>query len=470
MLSGIILKGVLVMQEREKFKNRMGFVIVSVACAVGLGNIWLLPYRAGAMGGGFYVLTYLFFAFFLAIPVLMTEYAVGRGAQTSASAHYQVLEPKGTKWHYASYMSMAGHYLLLMFYMVIVGFSLAYLWKGLTGSLIGASPEEIGAAFGSLTGDPVQSTGYMLAVVVAAFLVCTLGLQKGIEKIGKYMMLIFFTLLIILIGRSLTLPGALEGIRFIFIPDFEALAASQYSVFTIIHMAMSQALFSLSVGMGSMAVFGSFIGRDRALFGEAATVGIIDISVSLLCLLMVFPAAFAFGIAPGAGPGLIFVTMPNIFNAMPLSYIWSLTFYIGLFFVAFSTGAAVCESIITMSMDKFGWVRKKSAIINLMAVCLLCMPAVLGWSVWSHIRPLGVGNFGAFFTFLVMENILPLGALVYLLFCMTKKGWGYENFMAEVNAGDGIKFPQSLRFYMTYVIPIAIIFIFVFGHINRWIL
>jgi len=456
------------MQEaREKFTSRLAFIIVSVSCAVGLGNIWLLPYRAGTYGGGTYILLFLLFAFLLAIPALTAEYAVGRGSKRSMATHYQELQPEGTKWHYASYMGIAGNYLLMMFYTVICGFALAYLWKGITGSLTGQSPEYITAAWGALTSDPVQTVGFTLAICFAGFTACYLGLNKGVARVGKYMMLAFFTLVIILIGRALTLPGAMEGVAFIFTPTWAPIA--EHGFFTIVHMAMGQALFSLSVGIGAMAIFASYMGKEKRLLGEARTVGIIDLSVSILCLLMIFPAAFAFGIAPNAGAGLIFVTLPNIFNHMPGTYIWALLFYIGLVFVSFSTAVAVYENIVAMSMDKFGWTRKKSVLINVFLVAALCMPAALGTNILAHIQPFGFANFSAFWTFLVMDNFLPLGAMIYVIFCMSRRGWGFENFMAEVNTGEGLKFPTSLRFYMTYIVPLAIFFIFIFGHLNRFV-
>ena len=466
------------MKERESFSSRLAFIIVSVSCAIGLGNIWLMPYRTGMYGGALYILLVAAFVFLLAIPVLLTEYAVGRGSGKTIAEHYQVLQPKGTKWHYASYFCIAGNYLLLMFYLIICGFALGYLWKGITGELIAPpipvelinTPDDpVLQAWRALTGNAVQSVGLVITIIVAGMGVCYLGLRKGVERAGKYMMGMFFILLIILLVRGITLPGAGAGLAFLFIPNLDAFR--EHGVFMIIHMAMGQALFSLSVGMGSMAIFGSYISKEKRLFRDAFTVGLLDFAVVILCLLMIFPAAFAFGISPAVGEGLLFVTLPHIFNHMPGSYIWSLLFYVGLVFVSFTTGVAVMENIVAMSMDKFGWSRNKSTLVNLVALIVLCMPAALTRNVWAGFSPPGFPHLGSFFTYLVMENILPLGALVYMLFCMTKKGWGWENFLAEVNTGDeGWKFPTSLRFYMTYVIPCAIIFIFIFGFVQRWIL
>jgi len=457
------------MNDRENFSSRLTFVIVSVSCAIGLGNIWLMPYRAGAYGGALYILLVTAFIFLLAIPVLLVEYAVGRGSGQSVANHFQVLQKPGQKWSAASYPMIAGNYLLLMFYVMICGFALAYLGKGITGSLIDQPPEYIVGAWQALTGNPIQSVGMMVAIVVLGMVACYFGLRKGVERVGKYTMGIFFLLIVILLVRSVTLPGAYEGLRFLFVPNLDAMR--EHGTFRIIHMAMGQSLFSLSVGMGSMAIFGSYMNKERRLFRGAFTVGILDLSIIMLCLLMIFPAAFAFGVPATAGEALLFITLPNIFNHMPGAYIWSLLFYIGLAFVAFSTAVAVMENLTAIGMDKFGWTRKKSTLVNLVLLIVLCLPSALTRNVWAGFTPPGFPHLGSFFTYLVMEIILPLGSLVYVLFAMSKKGWGWNQFLAEVNTGrEGWKFPAGLRFYVAYIIPIAIAFIFVFGQVQRWIL
>jgi len=448
--------------------------MVSVACAIGLGNIWLMPFRVGEFGGALYIFMVIAFAFLLAVPVLLLEYAVGRGSNQSIATHYHVLQPKGTKWHLASYFCIAGNYLLLMFYVVVCGFALGYFFKAIGGQLVGVSGPEVTAQWNAMTGNGLQTTLLMIAIVAGGMAACFFGLQKGVERVGKYMMLMFFALLIILLIRGVTLPGAYEGLRFLFIPNTDAI--QQHGLFRVIHMAMGQALFSLSVGMGSMAIFGSYFKKERRLFREAFTVGVLDLAVVILCLLMIFPAAFAFGIPRAAGEGLLFLTMPNIFNAMPGSYIWGLLFYSGLTFVSFTTAMAVMENLVAIGMDKFGWTRKKSTIINLFLLILLCLPSTLTRNVWSGINPIIIfgqtfPHLGVFFTFLVMELVLPIGSLVYVLFCFSKKGWGWNNFIAEVNAGnEGWKFPTSLRFYMTYIVPLAIFLILIFGLVQRFIL
>ena len=457
------------MKERENFSSRLSFIIVSISCAIGLGNIWLMPFRVGEFGGALYLFMVTAFAFILAIPVLLMEYAVGRGSGQSIANHYQVLQPKGSKWHLASYFCIAGNYLLLMFYVVICGFSLGYLIKAITGQIVGLDGPAITAQWTALTGSAGQSTALTIAIIVAGMFTCYFGLQKGIERVGKYLMTMFFVLLIILLIRGVTLPGAYRGLAFLFIPNADAIR--EHGFFRIVHMAMGQALFSLSVGMGSMAVFGSYFKKDKMLFREAFTVGALDLAVVFLCLLMIFPAAFSFGIPAAAGEGLLFLTMPNIFNHMPGSYFWALLFYLALTFVSFTTAAAVMEGITAIGMDKFGWSRKKSVAINLVLLIVLCLPSALTRNVWAGLFvPTGFPHLGSFFTFLVMELVLPLGSLIYVLFCMSKKGWGWNNFMAEVNAGnDGWKFPTSLRFYCTYIIPLLVAFILVFGLLQRFV-
>jgi len=453
---------------RETFSNKLGFIIVSVACAIGLGNIWLMPYRAGTYGGALYILLVAAFIFLFAVPVLLTEYAVGRASGQTGAKAFEVLPPGGI-WKVNGYVGITGSYVMLMFYLMICGFTLAYLGKGISGSLIGLGPEEITASWQSLTSSAGMSFLMLFIIVAAGMGAVYLGLRKGIERISKYMMAVFFVLIVVLLFRSITLPGAGEGLRFLFIPSLDAMR--EHGTFRILHMAMGQSLFSLSVGIGCMTVFGSYVGKERRLFKDAFTVGALDLSIIILCLLMIFPAAFAFGIPATAGEALLFVTLPNIFNAMPGSYIWSLLFYVGLCFVAFSTGAAILENVTAIGMDKFGWTRKKSALVNFVFVLILCIPSAFTRNIWAGITVPGFPHLGAFFTFLAMEILLPIGALIYVLYCTNKRGWRWDNFFQEVNTGEeGWKFPATLRFYMTYVMPAVIFFVFIFGQIQRWIL
>ena len=457
------------MQERERFSSRFGFIIVSIGCAVGLGNLWLMPFRVGNYGGGLYILLFVIFALILAIPGLTAEYAVGRGSGQTIITQHKVLQPKNKKWRMAGYLGMAGNYFLSMFYTTIVGFCLAYLFMAVTGALNGLDAAGSTATFAALTGNPVSTVGWTVAVSLIAFAICFLGLQKGVERIGKIMMMTFFALLIILIIRSVTLPGAGEGLAFMFIPKWTE-PVERHGFFTILHAAMGQALFSLSVGMGGMSVFGSYLKKERTLLKEAGTVGFCDILASILCCMMIFPAAFAFGIPVSAGSGLLFIVMPTVLNAMPATYFWAVLLYISFFFLAMSTLFGIYENIIAICMDKFGWSRKKSTRNNVIVILILSLPAALGFNVLNHIRLLDNQTFSGVLTFLVSDNIMPIGALLYILFCSHKWGWGWDNFIAEVNSGDGLKFPRSLRFYFGYVLPIAVTFIYVFGLINRFIL
>ena len=455
-------------KKRETLTNRLGFIIVSISCAIGLGNIWLMPARVGAYGGALYILLVSIFLIIFAVPTLLTEYAVGRASKQSTAKAFHILTPK-SKWVLNGYLGIIGNYVLLMFYVMVVGFTFAYMVKGITGSLIGLEPADINRSWEFLITSPSGSFFWMLITIVLGMSITFLGLRKGIERFGKYMMAIFFILIIILLFRSITLPGATDGILFLLIPNLDAIL--DHGAFTIIHMAMGQALFSLSVGIGSMAIFGSYINREQRLFKDAFIVGILDLSVIMLALFMILPAAFAFGINPAIGESLIFITLPNIFNQMAGAHLWSLLFYIGLAFVAFSTAVAVMENLVAIGMDKFGWSRRKSSLINLFLLIILCTPSAFARNIWSGFTIPGFPHIGAFFTFLAMEIILPIGALLYILYCTNKKGWGWANFFREVNTGkEGWIFPASLRFYMTYIMPLVIIFIFIFGQIQRWTL
>ena len=454
--------------KRETFSNKLGFIIVSISCAIGLGNIWLMPYRAGTYGGALYIFLVAAFIFLFAVPVLLTEYTVGRGSGKSGATAFEVLPPGGF-WKFNGYLGIIGNYVLLMFYVMICGFALAYLGKGITGSLIGLEPEAVAASWSALTANAGLSWGLMAAIVGAGMFVTYMGLRNGIERVGKVMMAIFFVLIVILLFRAVTLPGAGEGIRFLFVPSLDAMR--EHGTFRIIHMAMGQSLFSLSVGIGAMTVFGSYVNKDRKLFKDSFIVGALDLAVIMLCLLMIFPAAFAFGIPATAGEALLFVTLPNIFNAMPAAYVWSLLFYIGLAFVAFSTAAAVMENLTAIGMDKFGWTRARSAWVNFILLLILCTPSAFTRNIWFGFSPGPFPHLGAFFTFLAMEILLPVGAFLYVLFCTSKRGWGWKNFFEEANAGkEGWAFPQTLRFYMTFILPTIIVIVFIFGQVQRWVL
>ena len=426
------------MENREKFSSRIGFLLISAGCAIGLGNVWRFPFITGQYGGAAFVLIYLFFLIILGLPILVMEYAVGRASQKSIARSFQVLEPKGTKWHWYSYVGMAGNY-----------------------------PAQIENTFGTMLSDPKAQIFWMLVVIALGFLVCSLGLQNGVEKITTVMMSCLFIVILVLIVRSVTLDGASAGLKFYLIPDFAAV--KKQGVMTVVSAAMGQAFFTLSLGIGAIAIFGSYIDKSRRLTGEAISVAILDTLVALMAGLVIFPACFAFGVNPGSGPNLVFITLPNVFNEMPGSRIWGAMFFLFMSFAALSTIIAVFQNILSFAQDLWGWSLKKAIVFNAALIIVLSLPCALGFNVWSFIQPLGAGTtIQDLEDFIVSNNILPIGSLIYLLFCVTKYGWGWDNFMKEANEGKGIKFPKWPRIYITYILPLIVLFIFVQGYIEKF--
>ena len=451
--------------KREKFGSRLGFILISAGCAIGLGNVWRFPYITGQYGGAAFVLIYLFFLLVLGLPIMVMEFAVGRASQASVALSFDKLEPKGTKWHWYKYFGMAGNYLLMMFYTTIGGWMLLYLCKMLKGEFHGENAEQIQGIFGDLMGKPVLMTVFMMIVVIFCFGVCSLGVQKGLEKITKYMMILLLALLVVLAIRSATLPGAENGLSFYLVPDFQKVKDA--GVMQVVFAAVGQAFFTLSLGIGAIAIFGSYIDKSRRLMGEAICVTVLDTCVALVAGLIIFPACFAFGVNPDSGPNLIFITLPNIFNAMSGGRIWGSLFFLCMFFAAASTIIAVFENIISFAIDLTGCSRKKAAFCNAVAIILLSMPCILGYNVWSFIQPLGAGSTVLDLEdFLVSNNLLPLGSLVYLAFCTTRYGWGWDNFLKEANTGAGIKFPKAVRYYVTYIVPLIVLWIFIRGYMG----
>lgn len=451
--------------KREKFGSRLGFILISAGCAIGLGNVWRFPYITGQYGGAAFVLIYLFFLLVLGLPIMVMEFAVGRASRASVALSFDKLEPKGTKWHWYKYFGMAGNYLLMMFYTTIGGWMLLYLCKMLKGEFHGKNAEQIQGIFGDLMGKPVLMTVFMMIVVIFCFSVCSLGVQKGLEKITKYMMLLLLALLVILAVRSVTLPGAEKGLSFYLVPDFQKVKDA--GVMQVVFAAVGQAFFTLSLGIGAIAIFGSYIDKSRRLMGEAICVTVLDTCVALVAGLIIFPACFAFGVNPDSGPNLIFITLPNIFNAMSGGRIWGSLFFLCMFFAAASTIIAVFENIISFAIDLTGCSRKKAAFCNAAAIILLSMPCILGYNVWSFIQPLGAGSTVLDLEdFLVSNNLLPLGSLVYLAFCTTRYGWGWDNFLKEANTGAGVKFPKAVRYYVTYIVPLIVLWIFIRGYLG----
>ena len=455
------------MEKREKFSSRLGFILISAGCAIGLGNVWRFPYITGKYGGAAFVLIYLAFLVILGAPIMVMEFAVGRASRKSAARSFHVLEPKGSKWHFTGYAAIAGNYLLMMFYTTVGGWMLSYIVKMASGSFQGLTPEQVGGAFNDMLAQPGPLTFWMIVIVLLGFGICSMGLQNGVERITKIMMAFLFVILIVLCARSVTLEGAGAGLRFYLVPDFKKMAENGLS--EAIFAAMGQSFFTLSLGIGAMAIFGSYISRDRTLTGETINICLLDTMVALMAGLVIFPACFAFGVNPGEGPGLVFVTLPNIFNQMAGGRFWGTLFFIFMSFAALSTTIAVFENIISFGIDLWGWSRKKSVLVNLVLILLLSMPCVLGFNLWSGFAPLGAGStIQDLEDFIVSNNLLPLGSLAYLLFCTSRYGWGWDKFIAEADAGNGIKFPKWARFYVSYILPLIVIFIFIVSYWQKF--
>ncbi|MCL2270852.1 MAG: sodium-dependent transporter [Treponema sp.] len=454
--------------EREKFSSRLGFILLSAGCAIGLGNVWRFPWVTGEYGGALFVLIYLVFVVILGLPVMTMEFAVGRASQKSAARSFHVLEKPGQKWHLFSWAAMGGNYILMMFYTTICGFILGYTFKMVKGDFIGVTAAEAGPLFGEFLSKPGNTIGWMLAITIVGFIIVGGGLQKSVEKVINTMMIGLFIILVILMIRALTLPGAAAGVAFYLKPNLNAFR--EFGFWRITYEAMAQAAFTLSLGIGSMAIFGSYIKKDKRLMGDAITVTGLDTLSAIMAGFVIFPACFAFGVSPNAGAGLIFVTLPPVFNTMPGgSQLWGGLFFILMTFAGLATTVAVFENIMSFAMDIKGWSRKKSCIVNCIALCVLALPCALGWNLWSSFQPLGDGDgVLGLLDFIVSNNLLPLGIVVYILFCVSKKGWGWENFIKEANSGEGIKFPTVGKFLYTWILPIFIIVIFIMGYIGKF--
>ncbi|PXX80478.1 sodium-dependent transporter [Dielma fastidiosa] len=451
------------MKKREKFSSRFGFILISAGCAIGLGNVWRFPYITGKYGGAAFVLLYLFLLLILGLPIMVMEFAVGRASQKSVAGSFEVLEPKGSKWHLYKYFALSGNYLLMMFYTTIAGWMLIYFFKTLAGGFAGLNIEQVAAVYDATTSDPWLSAAAMLFVVALGMFIVSRGLRNGVEKVSKFMMSALLLIMVLLAIRSLTLPNAMAGLAFYLKPDFGKLF--EYNLSEVIFAAMGQAFFTLSLGIGALAIFGSYIDKERSLLGESISITLLDTFVALVSGLIIFPACFAFGVNPDSGFGLIFVTLPNIFNNMPLGQLWGGLFFIFLFFAALTTIIAVFENIVSCFTDLFNWSRKKSVLINMIGIMILSMPCLLGFSVWSHIQPLFGGSIMGLEDFLISNNLLPLGSLLYLMFCVSRYGWGWQNFLAEANTGKGLKFPAVFHFYLKWILPLIVLFIFIQGYL-----
>ncbi len=460
--------------SREKFASRIGFILISAGCAIGLGNVWRFPYVTGEYGGAAFVLLYLLFLAILGLPILVMEFSVGRASQKSCARSFNILEPKGTKWHLYKWFAIAGNYILMMFYTTVAGWMVAYAFKMGTGQLNGVAPENTGSVFAALQADPLQMFGWLLLICLIGFGICGMGLQKGVERITKIMMACLFVAILILAVNSLLLPNSGEGLAFYLLPDFSRLfagdtVAEQMGTFgDAVYAAMGQAFFTLSIGASGMAIFGSYIGRDRRLTGEAVSVAGLSTLISLLAGLIIFPACFSFGVSPDSGPNLVFVTLPSVFNQMWLGQLWGTLFFIFMSFAALSTVIGVFENIIAFAMDQWGISRKKAVAINAVAIIILSLPCILGMNVWSGFQIPGIGDIQGLEDFIVSNNILPLGGLLYVLFCTSRYGWGWKNFKAEADAGSGVKFPAWSFFWIKYCIPVLMIIIFIMGYVPKF--
>ena len=452
--------------HREHLGSRLGFILLSAGCAIGIGNVWKFPWMTGQYGGGAFVVIYLLFLLILGVPVLTMEFAMGRAAQKSPLKMYQALKPGG-HWGWHGYVCLLGNVVLMMFYTTVAGWMLQYFVDTAAGRFVGLDVSGVETAFGNMLANPVQQTVYMGVIVISGFFIISIGVQKGLERVTKWMMMALIVLMLALAVHSLFLPGGSEGLKFYLIPDFERM--KEIGIISTITGAMNQAFFTLSLGIGAMAIFGSYIGKDHALLGESMNIALLDTFVAITSGLIIFPACFTFNVDQTSGPSLIFITLPNIFNHIPLGRLWGSLFFIFMSFAAFSTILAVFENIISCGMELTGWSRKKSSLINAIVIILLSLPCVLGYNVWSWS---GFDVFGGavldFEDFLVSNLLLPLGSLVYLLFCVSKRGWGWENFTKEANTGKGMKIRKWMRGYITYILPLIILFIFFFGLYDKF--
>ena len=453
--------------KREKFGSRLGFILVSAGCAIGLGNVWKFPYMAGQYGGAAFILIYLLFLVILGMPIIVCEFSVGRASQKSIATSYNVLEPEGSRWHYTRWFAIAGNYLLVMFYSMVGGWMLYYCFRMAKGEFTGVTAEAVTEKYDSMLQSPGTLMFWTILVILLSFWICSIGLQKGVEKIMKATMLCLLAIMVVLAVRSITLAGASEGLRFYLIPDFGRL--KEAGLGNVIFGAMSQSFFTLSIGMGGMAIFGSYLDKSRSLMGESVSIVLLDTFVALTAGLIVFPACFAFGVEPGAGPGLVFITLPNIFTQMPGGRFWGALFFLFMSFAAMTTLIAVFENIIAYWIDCHGWTRKKASLVNMALILILSLPCILGFNLLSAVQPFGPGStILDAEDFLVSSTITPIGSALIVLFCTSRYGWGWKGFINEADAGTGLKYPKKLRFYTAWVLPILIIVIFLKGYWDKF--
>lgn len=450
--------------EREKLGSRLGFILLSAGCAIGIGNVWKFPWMVGQYGGATFVLLYLFFLVIMGVPVLTIEFAMGRAAQRSPVKLYQQLEPVGSKWHWHGIVCMLGNYLLMMFYTSVSGWMLNYFVSTARGDFNGIDAQEIGNKFTQMLSDFPKMTFYMIIIVVLGFLICSFKLQKGVERVSKFMMVALLVLMIVLAVNSCFLEGGREGLEFYLKPSFETI--KNVGITKVIVAAMNQAFFTLSLGVGAMAIFGSYIDKKHALMGEAVRVAGLDTFVAFCSGLIIFPACFAYGVEPGSGPPLIFITLPNIFNNMANGQFWGALFFLFMTFASLSTVIGAFENIIACNMDLFGWSRKKASFINTFVMIILSLPCVMGYNVLSDFAPLGAGTTILDLEDFVLSNLLPVGTIIFIVFCTTRYGWGWKKFIEEANAGKGLKVAGWMKPYIKYVLPLVVASVFVMSLVN----
>ena len=453
--------------EKEQFGSRLGFILVSAGCAIGLGNVWKFPYICGEKGGAAFIVIYLACLAMLGLPMLICEYAVGRGSGKSVMKAYDVLQPEGTIWGKVKYFCFAGNYLLMMFYTMVAGWMLHYVYLMITGKFVNADTAQVKDIFENMLNEPGVMMFWTMVIILLCFGICALGLKNGVENITKVMMILLVVLMVVLVFRSVTLPGAEEGLKYYLVPDFKKL--SERGIFNVIFAAMTHAFFTLSIGMGSMEIFGSYLSKERKLTGEALSVTILDTFIALMAGIIIIPSCFAYDVQPDAGPSLLYITLPSVFNHMPNGRLWGTCFFIFMAFAAISTVIAVFENIVKMTHDATEWERKKCVLVNLIGVTVLSIPAVLGYNILSGIQPLGAGStIMDLEDFIVSYNILPLVSILFVLFCVRKNGWGWDNFVAEVNTGKGMSLSHKLRWYMNYIVPTLGILIYLGGYYDMF--
>ncbi len=448
--------------KRESFKSRLGFILVSAGCAIGIGNVWRFPYVAGQNGGGIFVLFYLIFLVAMGLPVLTMELAVGRASRKSAVLGYKALEKPKSRWHIHGWVAMFGCYMLMMYYTTVSGWMVAYFFKFLKGDFrSGITADDTAAAFSGLLADPEQMAFWMVVTVVLGFLVCSRGLQNGLEKISKFMMSALLILIVVLAVHSFTLSGAGRGIEFYLIPNLDTV--SDVGIKNVITAAMNQAFFTLSLGVAAMEIFGSYMGKEHTLAGEGAKICALDTFVAIMSGLIIFPACFSYGVEVGAGPSLIFITLPNVFVNMTGGRVWGCLFFMFMTFASFSTVIAVFENIMSFAIDMFGWSRNKAALVNGVIILIASLPCVFGYNIWSDLNLIGGRDVLDSEDFIVSNLLLPIGSLVYLLFCVTKWGWGFEKYLDEANTGKGLNISKKLKPYFQFILPLLILFILIQG-------